>query len=800
MAAHNNHTAEIQGHREPRLSTARVEAPVVTSHGRIHIELPDHPHPLKQREPEHKAAGFPAVMSSFAYGIGEAGLFRGTLPMLQINQKDGFDCGGCAWPDGDNHRSMFDFCENGAKATAHESDLRRITSEFFAKYSVEELSRQSDYWLEQQGRLTEPVILREGATHYQPISWSDAFQLIGDELRNLDHPDDAVFYTSGKAVNEAAFSLQLFARELGTNNLPDCSNMCHESSGAAMTKAFGFGKGTVKLEDFKHAELVLVVGQNPGTNHPRQLSALQQSKRAGAKIITINPLPEAGLISFMNPQEPLGMLGVATKLTDLFLQVRINGDLALFKGFMKYLVEADKANKGSAIDWSYIDTHTTGFEEVIRDAEQANWDDIVQNSGIPREQIEEAAELIRTHERIILCWCLGVTQHVNGTQTVQEMMNLLMARGTIGKKGAGPCCVRGHSNVQGDRTMGIWERPTEAFLNRLENAFQFSPPRQFGVDSQEAVLKMHEGKVKFFLSLGGNFLMAISDTRFSAEALTRVGTSVRIGTKLNRADLVIGRQGLILPCLGRTERDERPGIIGPDPRVQITSTESSMGIVQSSRGRFAPASPQLKGEVEILCRIAHAALGNKSKVDWLAWADDYDLIRDGVARTLPGFENFNVDLRKPGGFYLPNPTREHQYNTPTGKATFTVNPIPRLELPQGQLAMTTVRSHDQFNTTIYGLHDRYRGLHYERRVVMMNKQDIAERGLKPHQKVDITSYFADEIRTARSFVVVEYSIPRGCAAMYYPEANVLIPIGSTDNLSNCPSFKNTPITVKAAAH
>jgi len=766
-------------------------------HGPVQVERPEHPLPLKQTDPPTKATGLHAVLNSFYYAWSEAGFVRGTLPMLQVNQKGGFDCPGCAWPDHDGKRAIFDFCENGAKAFAHESDKRRITAEFFRKHSVAHLTHQTDYWLEQQGRLTEPVVLREGATHYEPISWDEAFSLIGTEMNRLSSPDEVAFYTSGKAVNEAAFAFQLLARQFGTNNLPDCSNMCHESSGVAMNNVFGFGKGTVKLDDFKQAELVLVVGQNPGTNHPRQLLSLQESKRAGAKIITVNPLPEAGLISFMNPQEPLGLLGVGTKLTDLFLQVKVNGDVALFKGLMKRLVEWDDAQPGVAFDWEYIRQRTTNIDALLTDLRNASWEEIVSKSGIPREQIETAAEWIRDAQRVILCWCLGVTQHHNGVENVQEMMNLLMLKGAVGKPGAGPCCVRGHSNVQGDRTMGVWERPKPEFLDRLAEVFQFEPPRKPGFDSQEALIAMHEGRVKVFISLGGNFLMAMSDTRYAAEAMQRTDLVVRIGTKLNRADLITGRQSLILPCLGRTERDERRDSSG-NARLQITTTENSMGVVQGSVGRFAPASPELLGETEIICRMAHAVLGEKSTVDWLAWGNDYDEIRTAVSKVIKGFERFNEGARQPGGFYLPNPTREHNYQTPTGKALFTVNPIPRNALPPGQLALTTIRSHDQFNTTIYDLHDRYRGVHNERRVIFMHADDIRERGLSPRQRVDVTSHVGNESRVAHSFLIVEYSIPRGCAAMYYPEANVLIPIQNTDRLSNCPAFKNTPITVAPA--
>jgi molybdopterin-dependent oxidoreductase alpha subunit len=561
---------------------------------------------------------------------------------------------------------------------------------------------------------------------------------------------------------------------------------------------FGNGKGTIKLEDFEKTELVFVVGQNPGTNHPRQLSALQQAKRCGARIISVNPLPEAGLLSFMNPQEPLGLLGKGTTLTDLFLQVKINGDVALFKGILKSLIEADDVQPGSGIDWDYVRQHTTGSDELVQSLRAARWDEILQGSGVPREQIETAAQWVRESRRIIICWCLGVTQHHNGTHNVQEMMNLLLLRGAMGKPGAGACCVRGHSNVQGDRTMGVWERPKPDFLDRLAQAFHFDPPREHGLDSQRTVKAMHEGKVKVFVSLGGNFLMALSDTNFTGEALQKVGLTVRIGTKLNRADLVTGRESLILPCLGRTERDVRPGQQGQPPREQITSTENSMGVVQASQGRFAPAAPQLLGETEILCRLAAATLGTRATVDWKAWGNDYDLIRDGIAKVIIGCENYNRDIRRPGGFYLPNPPRENRFPTPTGKALLTVNPMPRLELAPGQLLLTTIRSHDQFNTTIYGLHDRYRGVHYDRRVIMMNTEDIRSRGLCHLQKVDITSHYEGQTRQARGFVVIEYPIPRQCAAMYYPEGNVLVPIGSTDGVSNCPAFKSTVITVAAA--
>jgi molybdopterin-dependent oxidoreductase alpha subunit len=775
---------------------APLESLILDGHGEVCVIPPAPKVHLVQRSPEHKAAGIEAVASSMHFAWGEAGVARGTRALLKTNQKGGFDCMGCAWPDPDHRRSPAEFCENGAKAVAHEGDLRRVYAEFFREHSVAELSRQSDYWLEQQGRLTEPVVLREGATHYEPISWDDAFALIARELRSLDSPNEAVFYTSGKATNEAAFAYQLFVRQLGTNNLPDCSNMCHESSGTALTNVLGFGKGTVKLEDFGHAELVFVVGQNPGTNHPRMLSALKEAKRAGATIVAVNPLPEAGLLAFMDPQRPLGLLGKSTKLADHFLQVRINGDVALFKGILKTLVEAEDAAPGSAVNWDFVRDNTSGISALLEDVRAASWDTIERVSGISRDEIHTVAKLVQKAERIIICWAMGLTQHHNGPGNVQEILNVLLLRGSIAKRGAGACCVRGHSNVQGDRTMGIWERPAPELLDALAEAFDFAPPRAHGLDSQKSAKAMHDGRIKVFVSLGGNFLMAMPDTMFVAEALARTRLTVRIGTKLNRSDLVTGKQALILPCLGRSERDVMPASDGGPEKRQVVSCENAMGVVEASVGSQPPASPMLMGEPAIVCRMAHAVLGERSTVDWLSWAADYDRIRDAIAEVIPGFDDYNLRVRHPGGFYLPNEPRENLYRTSTGKAKLTVNPIPEHPLEPDQLVMMTVRSHDQFNTTIYGLHDRYRGLHYERRIVMMNREDMDEQGISPHQRVDVTSYFLDQTRELRGLIAVPYPIPKRCAAMYYPEANVLVPIGSTEPLSNIPTYKHIVIRVR----
>ncbi|BBO31439.1 FdhF/YdeP family oxidoreductase [Lacipirellula parvula] len=801
--SHNGEFANYHPrHHGPHAATEQRPLPCVeagtlnTAHGAVDPLAPQQLAGLRQREPERKATGIGAVLSSFHYALGEAGVVRGVLPLLQVNQKDGFDCPGCAWPDPDGKRSHFDFCENGAKAVAHESDRRRVTADFFAKHSVAELSQQSDYWLEQQGRLTEPMVLRTGATHYQPISWADAFALIADELNALASPNEASFYTSGKATNEAAFAYQLFVRQFGTNNLPDCSNMCHEASGTALNHVLGFGKGTVKLEDIARAKLIFNVGHNPGTNHPRMLSVLQEAKRNGAKIVAVNPLPETGLISFMQPQEVTGLLGHATPIADLFLQVRINGDVPLFKGILKAIVAADDAERGAGIDWDYVNANTAGVDDLLADVRAASWDEIVRASGIEREQIETAAAWARETGEIICSWCVGIAQQYNGPGNIQELLNLLLLRGAMAKPGAGACCVRGHSNVQGDRTMGVWERPQPELLDALQGAFGFDPPREHGLDSQKSIVAMHEGRVKVFISLGGNFLLALPDTAYAAEALSRTRLTVRIGTKLNRSDLVTGAQALILPCLGRTEADVSPATSSRPAIEQFVSCENSMGVIQWSRGRFAPASPQLMGETAIVCRMAAAVLGDRATVDWPAWAENYDHVRDGIAKVIPGCHDYNARVRHPGGFYLPNPPRENVYHTDTGKANFTVNPIPDHQLGPNQFAMTTVRSHDQYNTTIYGLHDRYRGLHNERRVVMLNRADLDEQGIAPHQLVDVTSHWNGQTRTACGFVAVEFPIPKRCAAMYYPEANVLIPVGSVEPLSNCPTSKCTIISVR----
>jgi molybdopterin-dependent oxidoreductase alpha subunit len=741
----------------------------------------------------HVAGGIPAIISTVKHAWGEMGARRSLKTLLSVNQKDGFDCPGCAWPEPDGERSHAEFCENGAKAVAEEATTKRITPDFFRQWSVEELAKQSDFWLGKQGRLTHPMLLKPEATHYEPLNWDEAFALISGELNALASPNEAIFYTSGRASNEAAFLYQLFVRQFGTNNLPDCSNMCHESSGSALTETIGVGKGTVTLEDFNLAEAIFIIGQNPGTNHPRMLTALQKAKRQGCKIVHVNPLPEVGATRFKHPQDIIGMLGKGTRLADLFLQVRINGDVALLKGIMKEMLEEEERRPGGVLDQEFIKAQTDGFESFMEALRQMSWDEIVEQSGIGREQIHEAASIMIGSERTICCWAMGLTQHKNAVANIQEIVNLLLLRGQIGIPGAGVCPVRGHSNVQGDRTMGIWERPTDVFLDSLSKEFDFEPPHAPGFDTVESIKAMHTGQGKVFFALGGNFLSATPDTEYTAEALSRCRLTVQVSTKLNRSHLITGEQALILPCLGRTEIDMQA------TGAQFVSSENSMGVVQSSRGSLKPASAHLLSETAIVARLAAATLAERSKVNWLKLAGNYDLIRSSIERVIPGFEDYNERVRVPGGFYLPNLARERQFKTASGKARFTVHELPCHDLGPGQFLMMTMRSHDQFNTTIYGLDDRYRGVYNGRRVVFLNAQDIAEAGFIEGQLVDLTSHFENEERTARSFVIVPYSIPRRCAATYFPEANVLVPIKSVAEKSNTPASKSVVISLRASA-
>ncbi|GAA0893070.1 FdhF/YdeP family oxidoreductase [Fulvivirga kasyanovii] len=757
---------------------------------KIKAQPPEKHTGIKLTHPQKLAGGIPAVISSMKHVYGEVGVIEGTKTMLKINQFKGFDCPGCAWPDPDKERSVVEFCENGAKAVAEEATTARVDAAFFRKHAVEELSRWSDYEIGKSGRVVQPIILKEGSTHYEPISWKDAFSTIGKQLNKLHSPDEAIFYTSGRTSNEAAFLYQLFVRQYGTNNLPDCSNMCHESSGSGLSETVGIGKGSVKLEDFYEAEVIMIIGQNPGTNHPRMLIALQKAKENGAKIITINPLSEAGLIRFKHPQKPLDMIGSGTKLTDLFLQVRVNGDVPLLKAMLKLLLEREKAAPGTVLDHEFIKNSTSGYEELIVDLEKYSLDELIAQTSVSREKIEEAVDLLAGKKKIIACWAMGLTQHKNAVDNIREVVNLLLLKGSIGKPGAGTCPVRGHSNVQGDRTMGIWEKLKPEFGQKLKEVFNFEPPQNEGHDVVGAIKAMAEGKAKFFFAMGGNFLSATPDTELTAKALEQCDMTVHVSTKLNRSHLVHGKTALILPCLGRTELDVQ------ESGKQFVTVENSTGVVHQSRGGKTPASEHLLSEPKIVAELAKATLGNKSSVDWDHLVSNYDNIRNVIEQTIPGFDNYNDRVRKPGGFYLPNGAREGDFKTLTGKANFTINKNPEHKLADDEYLMMTIRSHDQYNTTIYGLDDRYRGILHERRVVLMNEKDIKEAGLKPEQEVDLVSNYDDEKRIAKNFLVIPYDIPSHCIGTYFPEANVLIPYNHYAHTSKTPISKSVVVKVE----
>ncbi|MEU1087587.1 FdhF/YdeP family oxidoreductase [Streptomyces sp. NPDC005576] len=734
------------------------------------------------REAQHAAAGLPAVAHSLLMAQQQMGVARTARTLLRVNQKNGFDCPGCAWPEGDE-RHTAEFCENGAKAVAEEATLRRVTPEFFAAHPVSDLAGRSGYWLGQQGRITHPMYLPEGADTYEAIGWDDAFAIIAEELRALGSPDEALFYTSGRTSNEAAFLLQLFAREYGTNNLPDCSNMCHESSGSALAETIGIGKGSVSLEDLHHADLIIVAGQNPGTNHPRMLSALEKAKNAGAKIISVNPLPEAGLERFKNPQTPLGMIK-GTALTDLFLQIRLGGDQALFRLLNKLVLETE-----GAVDTAFVDEHTHGYEEFARTAREADWESTLTATGLEQADIEKALALVLASERTIVCWAMGLTQHKHSVPTIREVVNFLLLRGNIGRPGAGVCPVRGHSNVQGDRTMGIYERPAPAFLDALDREFGITSPRHHGYDVVRAIRALRDGDAKVFFAMGGNFVAATPDTEVTEAAMRRARLTVHVSTKLNRSHAVTGSRALILPTLGRTDKDVQAG------GKQFVTVEDSMSMVHASRGNLAPASPHLLSEPAIVARMARAVLGPGSRTPWEEFEKDYGTIRDRIARVVPGFEDFNARVARPGGFTLPHGPRDaRRFPTATGKANFTAAPVEYPELPAGRLLLQTLRSHDQYNTTIYGLDDRYRGIKDGRRVVLVNPDDARELGLDDGAHTDLVSEWKDGTeRRAPGFRIVHYPTARGCAAAYYPETNVLVPLDSTADTSNTPASKSVVV-------
>ncbi len=739
------------------------------------------------------AAGLTSIYKTAYFGIKEMGIERSLKTLLRVNQKDGFDCPSCAWPDPDGSRKTAEFCENGAKAVSSEATTRRLSPDVFARHSISEMLAKSDMWLEDRGRITHPMLRRHGSDYYEPVSWDDAFSLIGRELKALASPAEASFYTSGRASNEAAFLYGLFARQFGTNNLPDCSNMCHESSGTGLTEVIGFGKATVRISDFAEADSIFVIGQNPGTCHPRMLTELQKAVRNGCKLVSINPLIETGLVRFKNPQEPFSLLTHGTDLACLFLPVRINGDVALLKGIMKEMLEEDRRTGYKILAHDFISHFTEGFDDFARDLREESWDRILEGCGLSRDLIRQAAKIAMTSERMICTWAMGITQHKNGVANVQSIVNFALLRGQIGRKGAGICPVRGHSNVQGDRTVGIWEKMSPEFRQALGREFNFAPPEKNGLDTVRTIEAMHNGRVKVFVGLGGNFLSATPDTRYVSEALQRCRLTVQISTKLNRAHLITGEQALILPCLGRTEQDlQKSG-------AQFVTVEDTTGVIHQSHGTLLPASVYLRSEPAIIAGIAMAALDGRTTVDWQKLIDDYDRIREHIEHVVPGFTQYNVRVRQPGGFYLPNAPREGKFNTKSARARFTVHSIPRHELTNGQLLLTTVRSHDQFNTTIYSENDRYRGVANGRRVVFLNTGDMDRLGVQKNQWVDLISHFEGETRRAERFKVMPYDIPEGCAAAYFPEANALVPVRSVAEGSNQPASKSIVISIEPAA-
>ena len=737
------------------------------------------------------AGGFLALVSSLKHILGEKATKPGLQALLRMNKPGGFDCPGCAWPDPANP-SVAEFCENGVKAVAAEATTKRVTKDFFKKYTISELLEKDGYWLEQQGRLTEPMILNREKDRYEPVSWEKAFHLIGETIKNLDHPDEATFYTSGRTSNEAAFLYQLFGREVGTNNFPDCSNMCHESSGVALSESVGVGKGTVSLDDFQKAEAIFIIGQNPGTNHPRMLTSLQKARRNGCEVVTFNPLKEKGLESFIHPQDVIGTLSnKGSAITSLYLQPLIGGDFALLKGLVKGVLEEEGRNPGQ-LDWEFIRVHTTGFEQMQEDIISTSWDDITEQSGLAQSEILQACKIYLKSKATIACWAMGVTQHKHAVITIQYIVNLMLLKGNIGRPGAGLCPVRGHSNVQGDRTMGITENPSDDFLKSLGTVFDFTPPSKHGYHTVDAIRAMDEGKVKIFVGMGGNFASATPDSEFTEKALRNCELTVHVSTKLNRSHLVTGRQALILPCLGRTETDRQNGI------PQSVTVEDSMSMVHASEGKNPPASESLLSEPAIVACMAIASLPN-TKTDWKLLVSDYGRIRSGIGEVLPAFKDYNEKIKKPGGFFLGNSAGERRWVTQSGKANFMTAALSKLVVEKGKLRLMTIRSHDQYNTTIYGLDDRYRGVSGERKVIFLSAADVESLGLREDDRVDIISSANGTQRVAKGFRVKVYDIPAGCAAAYFPETNVLVPLDSIADKSFTPTSKYIVVELKRAS-
>lgn len=744
---------------------------------------------LRIEKPIRYAAGLLGIKEALRHGFKEMGVLRSMRALLEMNQKDGFDCPSCAWPDPENPSKIAEYCENGAKALADEATEKQIGAEFFKKHSVKEISQLSDYELNKFGRLIEPLVLKPGSMHYEPITWKEAYKLITRELHELDSPDEAIFYTSGRSSNEAAFLYGLFSRALGTNNLPDCSNMCHESSGVALEETLGIGKGSVKLEDLFRAEVIIVAGQNPGTNHPRMLSALEKCKQNNGKVISINPLEESGLVSFRNPKNFKGVLGGGEGMANIHLPVRINQDIPLIKLIIKKLALLD-GETGSVFDHQFIESYTQGYDALIEDIQKYDEKDLLKRSGVSEEKIDEVVQLLAAKSKIVVCWAMGLTQHKNGVENIREYINLLLLKGAVGKKNAGTCPVRGHSNVQGDRSVGIKHFVDKGLNRNIEKYLGFSPPEKEGLDTVGSIQAMHEGRAKVFIALGGNFLMAASDTEYTAEALQNCSLTVQISTKLNRSHLVTGKTALVLPTIGRSEKDEKNG------KLRFFTVENSMGRVHRSKGLLKPASNKIKSEPELIAEIADAFFKGNHPVDWKALSEDYDLIREYMDKVIKGFKK-TQERSEGAGYYLPNNVRKLDFSKlPGGKAKITLNNLPEFKLEKDEFLLMTIRSHDQFNTTIYGLNDRYRGVYNERRVLFMNPTDMQNRGLKEKEIVNITSSYDGKDRTAYNFLIVPYTIPIGNLAAYYPETNILVPYNHYAYRSNTPISKSIKVKVE----
>ena len=737
----------------------------------------------------HTAAGFLGVKEALKHSFKEMGIVNSMRSLLEMNQEDGFRCPSCAWPVPEHPSKIAEYCENGAKALADEATREHIGADFFAEHSVEELSRLSDFELNKLGRVVEPMVLGPDSLHYEPITWQDAFELISDELHELKNPNEAIFYTSGRSSNEAAYLYGMFARAFGTNNMPDCSNMCHESSGVALSETLGIGKGSVKLDDLYGAEVILVVGQNPGTNHPRMLSALEKCKQNGGKIISINPLAETGMVNFKNPQSVSDMLGNGQAMADVHLPVKINEDIALAKLILKKLVALDAKNS-NVLDHEFIVEYVDGYDDLLKDLEHYDTESLQKRCGVYMRKIDQVVQLLAENSKIVICWAMGITQHKNAVDCIKEYVNILLLKGAVGKPFAGTCPVRGHSNVQGDRSVGIMHYVNKTLNENIQKHLNFDPPTEKGYDTVEAIEAMHEGKAKVFVCLGGNFLMAASDTQYTAEAIQNCDLTVQISTKLNRSHLVTGKTALLLPTFGRSEKDEKNG------ELQFLTMESSTGKVRQSKGLLKPASEHIKSEPEIIALLAHTYFRGNHSMNWYELGQDYNLIRKLIDKTVKGFENTS-EASKGFGYYLPNNVRTRDFRMlPNGMAQLSITPLPDHQLQADELLLMTIRSHDQFNTTIYGLNDRYRGIHNERRVVFMNAEDMAEKGLTQLDVVHLHSNYDNIRRTAEKFIVVPYEIPKGNMAAYFPETNMLVPPNHFADKSQTPISKSIKVTVE----